>query len=166
MHVHACPLLLGVCLGPSTHTFLPLYVDILYACNQGIHSATLREAVRLGDAMNVHDLLLAVVDYMGPLHGYWPEEYIDMFFSSHLNYVQRFRLCCFWLHNAGPPYMLVAWLRMRNMLRDASAWMHVGSLLHSYKHDARFTQRYYTYDLTHRRLMHLDGRVHDMHIHK
>ena len=53
---------------------------------------------------------------------------LDLFWSTHLTYCDRFQLCLFVQNNPLPRKILMEWLQHNNMLHDRQAWNHVRSL--------------------------------------
>merc|ERR1712240_886942 len=70
---------------------------------------------------------------------------LDLFWSTHLRYNDRFKLTLFAWNNPLPREYYYAWLAHRNVLRDKKAWDHLYSMFHDW--DNGKNMHYETYSI-------------------
>ena len=90
------------------------------------------------------ELYLGLPQNWGPAS--FSKQIVDLFWSDHLKYEDRFKLCLFEYNNPLDPEVFFKWLSHRRMLRDKHAWDHVHSLFKNWK-AGKSTNRYETYSI-------------------
>ena len=62
-------------------------------------------------------------DIVGP-YSKWPRNIQRLICSTHLRNCGRFQLLLFAHVNGLDPLLMIAWFRIRHMLKDTAAWLH------------------------------------------